>query len=155
LTKRIPSATKQKRQKIVTEWRDSGLSQAEFCRQKGISQWQLSDWKRREAPATGKNPKPSKRKATKLGAAGIEFAAADLEMDSSFLEQIPSPKVGSFVPIVPSVLELALKGIRTHGKHELVSAEIQFGGMTLRIFSGADRETPRALLQTLQECSLC
>jgi hypothetical protein len=30
----------------VTKWRASGLSQAEFCRQEGYQQWQLSDWRR-------------------------------------------------------------------------------------------------------------
>lgn len=31
---------------IVAKWRASGLSQAEFCRQEGLAQWQLSEWKR-------------------------------------------------------------------------------------------------------------
>lgn len=34
------------RRDIVAKWRASGLSQAEFCRQEGLQQWQLSMWKR-------------------------------------------------------------------------------------------------------------
>ena len=33
---------------MVLKWRDSGLSQAEFCRKHGIPEWSLSQWKRRE-----------------------------------------------------------------------------------------------------------
>ena len=33
---------------MVLKWRASGLSQAEFCRQEGINEWSLSQWKKRE-----------------------------------------------------------------------------------------------------------
>jgi transposase-like protein len=38
--------TEWERQDVVAKWRASGLSQADFCRQEGIQQWQLSWWKR-------------------------------------------------------------------------------------------------------------
>lgn len=41
---------------IVARWRASGLSQAEFCRQEGLEQWQLSEWKRKVAREDGVKP---------------------------------------------------------------------------------------------------
>lgn len=31
---------------IVAKWKASGISQAEFCRNEGLQEWQLSEWKR-------------------------------------------------------------------------------------------------------------
>lgn len=36
------------RRDMVSKWRSSGLSQAEFCRKEGIPEWSLSQWKRIE-----------------------------------------------------------------------------------------------------------
>ena len=32
---------------LLRRWKDSGLSQAEFCRRRGIAAWKFSWWKRR------------------------------------------------------------------------------------------------------------
>ena len=155
MAKHLKTTTERHRRDVVATWRASGLSQAEFCRQKGIQEWQLSEWKRREARAVGKHSRPAQRKGKSSRAAGIEFAAAGEEMDSSMAEQIPMPKVGPFVPLVPRQPNESRKGVRGKEEHVPVAAEIRFSGLVVRVFSGADQETLRALLQTLQECSLC
>jgi hypothetical protein len=37
-----------KRKALVAKWRSSGLTQAAFCRQEGLQEWELSNWKRRQ-----------------------------------------------------------------------------------------------------------
>jgi len=41
-------STEWQRREVVDRWRASGLSQAAFCRQEGIPEWALSEWKRQE-----------------------------------------------------------------------------------------------------------
>lgn len=41
-------STEWQQREAVDRWRASGLSQAGFCRREGISEWALSEWKRRE-----------------------------------------------------------------------------------------------------------
>lgn len=48
---------------MVSKWRASGLSQAEFCRQEGIPEWSLSQWKRREESNSDLVALQSKQKA--------------------------------------------------------------------------------------------
>jgi|GEM_PF-2181195 len=47
-------------QQLLRRWRAGGLSQAEFCRRRGIAAWKLAWWKRRlgEEPVTEGPPGP-------------------------------------------------------------------------------------------------
>ncbi len=151
MAKRLKTTTEQHRRSIVVRWKESGLSQAEFCRQERIPEWRLSEWKRRVARATeiGTQSKKPKRKAR---IAGVEFAAAD-DLATTTLTQAPIPKVGPFVPLVPAVSNASRKS--KEAVRVIPVAEIQLGQLAVRIFSGADHETLRALLHILQEVSLC
>lgn len=46
MSRQLKYETGRQRAEAVARWRSSGLSQAAFCRQEGISQWALSSWKR-------------------------------------------------------------------------------------------------------------
>ena len=155
LAKHLKTTTERHRRDVVATWRASGLSQAEFCRQEGIQEWQLSEWKRREARAVGKHSRPAQRKEKLSRTVGIEFAAAGEEMDSSMAEQIPIPTIGPFVPLVPRQPSKSRRRVRGKEKRDPVAAELRFSGLVVRVFFGADQETLRTILQTLQECSLC
>ncbi len=47
--KEIDELTQSQRRAVVAQWKASGLSQAEFCRQHDIPEWKLSSWKRNES----------------------------------------------------------------------------------------------------------
>ncbi len=151
MTKRLKASTEQRRRDLVGKWKESGLSQAEFCRQEGIPEWRLSEWKRRVVRAAGilSQMKKGKRKprATSGKSAAVEDSA------TAKITEAPNPKIGPFMPLVP----VPANGARKLRGMNYISpvAEIQLDGMVVRIFPGADHETLRALLHVLQEVSLC
>jgi hypothetical protein len=86
---------------------------------------------------------------------GVEFAAAGEVAVSAAVKKLPMPKVGPFVPLVARMPNASRDGARASKDHDSVVAEIKLGTLVVRVFSGADQETLRALLQTLQECTFC
>jgi hypothetical protein len=55
------------RRALVAKWRSSGSTQAEFCRQEGLQEWELSNWKRlQEKQSSGKENEPSEEKRVRI-----------------------------------------------------------------------------------------
>lgn len=125
----------------VERWRRSGLSQAAFCRQEGISENSLSNWKQK---ALGKSVDKAKGKETpsrRRKSASVEVAAAS---EQAALPPLPV----AFVPLVPERKP-------SNGKETGPAAEITFAGFCLRVFPGVDVDTLRALLQVMKEAGTC
>ena len=85
----------------VKQWKESGLSQTEFCRRKGMQQWQLSEWKRlakalegQDDAVSGHGVKPSMN--TPPGT-----CKAKVKEDLRANRQLPSPTAVEPPPFVP------------------------------------------------------
>lgn len=55
-------STEELRRQLITKWKESGLSQAAFCKNEEMPEWALSAWKRRYTPAASNSPRPKAAK---------------------------------------------------------------------------------------------
>jgi len=130
------------------------LSQAEFCRRERIKESALSYWKRSELRRLGKTTKSTLQKRRRAKSGGVEFAAADDKQPARHSRTEAKPGILRFVPVVASAGDASHKVAREASGSDPI-AEISHGQLSIRIWSGADAETLRALLQVLKEYSLC
>lgn len=115
---------------LLDKWKESGLSQAEFCRREGLKEWNFSAWKLKLA-----------RKETKGRNSDQDCAQRQVE----------------FAPV--RIVEAEPMTSRAHGNQmnsvgnegRGVIAEIAFGGGYVRVFAGADLEILNSLLTALKE----
>jgi hypothetical protein len=148
-----------KQRDVLAKWRASGLSQAAFCRQEGIPEWQLSNWKRREMTMSAAPPKPRRRKEnTTSPDSSIEFAAVEESSHSPNQRNGAQKGVAEFVPLFPQntdakIEEEVLEAMRA--ARQTPVAELCFGEVCIRIWRGTDQDTLRMLFQLLKENSLC
>lgn len=130
------------------------MSQAAFCRQEGIPEWALSNWKRREVSAAEavSKPKSGKRQYRKRNK-NVEFATAG-EQTPEMRKQNAHPEFAAFVPLRTATETTAARDIpRDAGR--IPVAEICFGEVSVRIWRGADKETVSAVLDSLKEYYTC
>jgi hypothetical protein len=70
--------------RIVGRWRDSGLSQAEFCRRQDIPVWKLAWWRKRLAGQADESASAESIRTTSLfvpvGIASASPSAVELEL---------------------------------------------------------------------------
>ncbi len=151
MSKPLSESAIRRQNSVVARWEASGLSQAEFCRQEGIPEWSLSEWKRRKRNRDAQRKRRAKEKGN---ARGIEFGAAS---ESAVLDEsnhaIGRSGIGvqAFVPVIPQLssgLEQAPHSVRKRIVAEIVLP----GGAQMEVLSGADIDTLRNLLRALMEC---
>lgn len=112
--------------------KDTGLSQAEFCRRENLSENSFSTWKtiiaERDLEVKNKKEKSALRRAARQ---------ADMH---------PKADTPSFVPLVLAGAE------RTTMKQQGALVEIRLPGAAVLVFPGADAETLRNVMLAFREC---
>ena len=130
----------------LKQWRESGQSQAAFCKIHELSENSLSYWKmeikKRDAIARsaaftpekklkGGEEKPHQKKKEVSQPAFVRFAMSDCQCAETIKPETSKPKESSVNPIIAA---------------EIVDAST---GRRLRIFNGADQATIATLLSAL------
>ena len=123
--------------KVILRQEASGLSQAKFCEQEGLSANRLSSWKAKIKQRDAATEEQQAKRALKQAA--TTRSARESER-------------ASFIPLVAA--EEAPKATPKKNAEQCV-AEIFFAGGSIRIMTGADSQTLAALLKALKEASLC
>jgi hypothetical protein len=113
-------------QRLLTQWERSGLSQAEFCRQRGIKAVNLAWWRRRLRATDGAAGRPRERRASRAVRRG--FVEVALSRGSASVSAL---RVPSSVP--------------TSDRYELVLP----GGVGLRLPDDFDPERVARLVREL------
>jgi hypothetical protein len=119
---------------VIEKWRQSGLSQTEFCRQEGMKDAKFSLWKHQVAKLSMKRLKFSNGPLSTDESARVDFVALQVREDLK-------PEMGINTDC-SSVTPVA----KPHPIAELYLGEIQ-----INVLSGADVETLRALFLALKE----
>ena len=123
--------------KAIPRQQASGLSQAKFCEQEGLSANSFSFWKSIIKQRDAAKQEQEVKRALKLASANRAARASES---------------ASFVPLLApaETLKAAPKKDAEH-----CVAEIFFTGGSIRIMTGADSQTLGALLKALKEAALC
>ena len=127
--KQAPYRSKEEKLKLITECRQSGLSDSEWCRQHGICPSTFYTWISRLREEVCEIPEAS------YGRVGMECAKQDVVK----VDVLPK-KMGTAVPDTAGTISEA----RREDPH---SIEIMMTGITIRVKNGAD---PVLLAQTLR-----
>jgi hypothetical protein len=143
------------RKKIATvkQWKESGLSQVEFCRRKGMQQWQLSEWKRlakalegQEDALDGRGVKPSMN--TPPGA-----CKAKVKETHRANRQLPSPTAVEPPPFVPvQLLDASIGDSREEDASANFACVLEIvlkRGQTVRVAPNCQPQFLHAVLSTL------
>jgi hypothetical protein len=124
---------------VITRWRSSGLSQADFCRRYGLHQVTFSSWKLRiEDEETGG---PSREGAVLAGSTPARG-----------ISRMPLTEKG------PRFVELRLGPsacpwpASDRNRSALVYEVMVFGGRTVRVPAGFEAEVLRRLIATVESC---
>lgn len=130
---KVYSADEQRR--FVELWRSSGLRQVEFCKQQGIKEWQLSNWKTRPA----RKARGSRQQESKTQFAEVEFG--EIYKDSRDVAPVQAANVASAEMSAQMPPEVTCK----------VVAEIRLQEAVISIFDGANSYTVREIISALME----
>lgn len=97
-------------QRLLTEWERSGLSQAEFCRRRGLKAVNLAWWKRRLRAADGAAGGRRERRAGRAVRSGFVEVAVSRGSASVSALRAPSsvPTSDRYELVLPGSVELRL-----------------------------------------------
>lgn len=124
---------------VITRWRSSGLSQADFCRRYGLHQVTFSGWKLRIEDEEAERP-------SRGGTVRVEPRPA------CGISRTPSAEDG------PRFVELRLGGsarqLRASDQNRSapVYEVMVFGGRMVRVPAGFEAEVLRRLIATVESC---
>lgn len=121
---------------VITRWRSSGLSQADFCRRYGLHQVTFSSWKLRiEDEESGR---PFGRGCSPMPAGGAS-------------RMLPAPEGPRFVELRLGQWTREMPA-SDRGLSAPVYEVMVFGGRTVRVPAGFEAEVLRRLIATVESC---
>jgi hypothetical protein len=63
--RRVGSRSAEEQRRLLADWEASGLTQVEFCRQRGVNANSFKNWKHQLAKRTEATPPPKERRGTR------------------------------------------------------------------------------------------